>query len=97
MNVLLSSLIGYFDYINRISRRGTRFTNAYANCSTCIPARASLAMGRYVHEIGFWDNGQAYDGSSRSAHNIRADFVVFARSINLRILPFGAPRLAVLP
>jgi choline-sulfatase len=34
-----------------------------------VPARASFATGRYVHEIGFWDNGDAYDGSVPSWHH----------------------------
>lgn len=42
---------------------GTRFSNAYTNCAICVPARASLATGQYVHRIGNWDNGLPYDGS----------------------------------
>ena len=30
---------------------GTRFANAYTTCPICVPARASLATGRYVHHI----------------------------------------------
>lgn len=33
-----------------------------AFCPVCVPARASLATGRYMHEIGYWDNAIAYDG-----------------------------------
>ena len=39
--------------------------NAYTNCPICIPARASLATGRYVHRIGYWDNGIPSDGRLR--------------------------------
>ena len=49
--------------MDRLARRGTRFSSAYTNCPICVPARASLATGRYVHEIRFWDNAIAYDGS----------------------------------
>ena len=49
--------------LDRLAAGGTRFTNAYTNCAICVPARASLATGRYVHEIGNWDNGFPYDGS----------------------------------
>ena len=28
-----------------------------------MPSRASFATGRYVHELGNWDNAMAYDGS----------------------------------
>ncbi len=49
--------------LDALAARGTLFSNAYTNCPICVPARASLATGRYVHQIGFWDNGIAYDGS----------------------------------
>ncbi|MEO8751517.1 MAG: sulfatase-like hydrolase/transferase [Casimicrobiaceae bacterium] len=48
--------------LDRLAARGTRFANAYTPCPVCVPARASLATGRYVNEIGYWDNAIAYDG-----------------------------------
>ena len=52
---------------------GTRFSNAYTNCPICVPARASLATGQYVHQIGIWDNGFPYDGSVASwGHRLKA-------------------------
>ena len=53
-------------HLDRLAERGTLFRNAYTNCPICVPERASLATGRYVHEIGFWDNGIPYDGSVKS-------------------------------
>lgn len=47
---------------DRLATQGTRFTNAYTNCPICVPARASFATGRYVHDTGYWDNAIAYDG-----------------------------------
>ena len=44
------------------ARRGTRFTDAYTPWPICVPARASLATGRWVHDIGYWDNAMGYDG-----------------------------------
>lgn len=38
--------------LDRLAARGTRFSDAYTNCPICVPARASLATGRYVHQIG---------------------------------------------
>lgn len=59
--------------IDRFAREGTRFTNAVTPCPLCVPARASLATGRYVHQVRFWDNASPYDGSVRSwAHRLRA-------------------------
>ena len=57
---------------DRLAARGTRFTDAYCNSPICVPSRASFATGRYVHQIGFWDNGNPYDGSVPSwAHRLR--------------------------
>ena len=59
-------------HLDSLAARGTRFTNAYTNCAICVPARASLATGRYVHEIGNWDNGLPYDGAVPSwMHRLR--------------------------
>ena len=52
--------------LDRLAARGTRFTSAYTNCPICVPARASLATGRYVHEVRCWDNAIAYDGAPPS-------------------------------
>ena len=59
--------------LDRLAAGGTRFTNAYTNCAICVPARASLATGRYVHQIRNWDNGMPYDGSVPSwGHRLNA-------------------------
>ena len=48
--------------IDALAAGGTRFNNAYTNSPICVPARASFATGRAVHEIGNWDNAHPYDG-----------------------------------
>jgi len=48
--------------LDRLADRGTRFSNAYTPCPICVPARASFATGRHVHQTGCWDNAHAYDG-----------------------------------
>lgn len=48
--------------LDRLAANGTRFTEAYTTCPICVPARASFATGRYVHDIGYWDNAMGYDG-----------------------------------
>jgi choline-sulfatase len=58
--------------LDRLARRGVRFTDAYCNSPICVPSRASFQTGRYVHDIRFWDNCIAYDGSVPSwAHRLR--------------------------
>lgn len=50
-------------HLDRLAERGTRFTQAYTTCPICVPARASLMTGRYIHQTGHWDNAHPYDGS----------------------------------
>jgi choline-sulfatase len=58
--------------IDSIAGRGACFTNAYTSSPICVPARATIATGRYVHEIGTWDNCHLYEGQTRSwAHELR--------------------------
>jgi arylsulfatase len=39
-----------------IASEGVRFSNAYTNSPVCVPARVSLALGRYPHNTGVWRN-----------------------------------------
>jgi choline-sulfatase len=55
--------------LDRLAASGVRFTDAYCNSPICVPSRAALATGRYVHQIRFWDNGIPYDGSVPSWHH----------------------------
>jgi choline-sulfatase len=55
--------------LDRLAARGTRFTASYCNSPVCIPARASFATGQYIHQTGFWDNADPYDGSVPSWHH----------------------------
>ncbi len=48
--------------LDALAEGGTRFTSAYTTCPICVPARASFATGKHVHEIGNWDNAHPYDG-----------------------------------
>ncbi len=49
--------------LDALASRGTRFTSAYTASPICVPARAAFAVGKYVHQIGYWDNADAYDGA----------------------------------
>lgn len=60
-------------HLDRLAARGTRFTQAYTNCPICVPARASLATGRHVHQNRCWDNAIAYQGAQPSwGHRLMA-------------------------
>ncbi len=52
--------------LDKLAARGTRFANSYAQSTLCVPSRASLATGRYVHQNACWDNAIAYDGTMPS-------------------------------
>jgi len=59
--------------LDALAARGTRFASAYTTCPICVPARAAFAVGRYVHEIGYWDNADGYDGAIPSWHHALRD------------------------
>lgn len=48
--------------LDRLAQEGTLFSNCYTPSPLCTPARASFFTGRYVHELGTWDNATPYDG-----------------------------------
>ena len=57
-------------HLDALAARGTRFASAYTTSPVCVPARAGFALGKYIHQIGFWDNADAYDGSQPSWHHV---------------------------
>ena len=56
--------------LDALAARGTRFSAAYTTSPVCIPARAGFACGKYIHQIGYWDNADAYDGATPSWHHL---------------------------
>ena len=50
--------------LDRLALRGMRFDSAYCNSPICAPSRASLCTGRYVSEIGAYDNGADFPSST---------------------------------
>ena len=49
--------------LDALAADGVRFARAYTPSPICVPARASLATGRYPHRIGAWDSTMPHDGS----------------------------------
>ena len=49
--------------LDALAAQGTRFGSAYCQTPICVPARASLATGRYAHAIDSWDNATPYVGT----------------------------------
>lgn len=60
-------------HLDALAARGTRFASAYTTCPICVPARAGFATGRYVHDIGYWDNADGYEGAVPSWHHALRD------------------------
>jgi choline-sulfatase len=52
--------------LDALAARGTVFENAYTPSPMCVPTRASIACGDYVHKIGNWDSATPYCGKTRS-------------------------------
>jgi choline-sulfatase len=59
--------------LDALARRGTVFRRAYTTSPVCVPARAGFAAGKYIHQIGYWDNADAYDGRVPSWHHLLRD------------------------
>ena len=49
--------------IDALAERGTVFETAYCASPCCVPTRASIQTGRWVHQHGFWSSAEPYDGS----------------------------------
>ncbi len=58
--------------LDGLAARGTVFENAYTPSPMCVPARAALACGDYVHAIGCWDSATPWHGTPASwMHRLR--------------------------
>ncbi len=68
-------------HLDALAARGTRFETAWTPSPICVPARASLATGRRVHELGTWDSAAPYDGSVRGWAHVARDAGAHAVSI----------------
>ncbi|MGH3652354.1 sulfatase-like hydrolase/transferase [Glutamicibacter sp.] len=58
--------------LDALATRGTVFDGAYCNSPICVPSRASMATGRFVHRTGNADNASPYLGSEAPSWGHRA-------------------------
>ncbi len=59
-------------HIDRLAARSRRFTQAYTPSPICVPTRAAIATGRYLHKLNNWSSAEPYDGSVRGwSHAVR--------------------------
>ena len=59
--------------LDALARQGTRFERAYTASPMCVPTRAALATGTYIHQNRCWDSATAYDGGVPSWMHILRD------------------------
>lgn len=52
--------------LDKLSKKGTMFTNAYANAPNCAPTRASLMTGQYTPRHGIFTVASAERGKSEN-------------------------------
>jgi len=74
---------------DKIASEGVRFSSCVTNSPVCIPARVSLATGRYPHNTGVWNNLH---------HNMPADTPTWMQAIRnagYRTSVFGKTHLHV--
>ena len=67
--------------IDSLVKEGTTFTSAYTPSPLCVPARASLATGTYVHKNKYWDGAHAYDARVPGWQHVLRDNNVKVTSI----------------
>jgi choline-sulfatase len=60
-------------HLDSLAAHGARFDAAYTPSPICVPARAAIATGRYVHETRCWSNAQPYPGTPDSWHHKMRD------------------------
>jgi len=53
-------------HLDALAARGTMFDAAYTPSPMCVPTRAAVATGDWVHKTGHWDSATPYAGHPQS-------------------------------
>ena len=60
-------------YMDQLAQEGATFDNAYCNSPLCLPSRMSFMTGRYINQIGAYDNASPLPSDTVTwAHMLRA-------------------------
>ena len=60
-------------HMDFLAEEGVTFDNAYCNSPLCLPSRMSFMTGRYIHQIGAFDNASPLASDTVTwAHMLRA-------------------------
>nr|WP_296780061.1 sulfatase-like hydrolase/transferase [Rhodococcus sp. (in: high G+C Gram-positive bacteria)] len=60
-------------HLDKLAASGTTFDAAYCNSPICVPSRAAMATGQYVHRTGNYDNASPYLGTEAPSWGHRAE------------------------
>ena len=52
--------------LDALAAGGTKFNAAYTPSPMCVPTRAAIATGDWVHKTGHWDSATPYAGKPES-------------------------------
>lgn len=61
------STVAKTPHLDALAEQGTVFDSAYCNSPICVPSRAAMATGRFVHQTGNADNASPYLGTEAAS------------------------------
>ena len=68
-------------HLDQLAKGGTMFRRGYTASPMCVPTRAALATGTYVHQNKCWDSATPYDGRQPSWMHMLRDHGYHTASI----------------
>lgn len=95
--------------MDRLAERGVLFARAYCNSPQCCPSRASMWSGRYVHQVGAWNNYRGLESNAGTweerlsdagyrVHIVgKTDYLSGHHSLGARVTAWTAPASIKVP